>query len=319
MEAKGYRFEVRQLGLNHKEFVTLISPKGGRLTLSATNPLYPFATASARLISKNKLMAYDYMRTAHVNVPMTTVVSRANRRQLDTSALFQKGHKYIVKPNSGAGSVGLTLDVDTVDRLSGALDKALQGAAVALVQPQFVGQEVRLTVINGKVCSALLRQKPQVVGDGSSSIGILIGQENAARSMLRNTQVPYPTLDEALVDSSLLTSTTIPVAGEVIELNKSTMIRGGASVFEILPSLHRSYVEAAERAVRDLGNGLVVVDIMVSAPEQPATADNYVFIEMNLCPALVLYYSCRDGRHFDILEDYLGPMLQRVTEAGLLA
>ena len=185
-------------------------------------------------------------------------------------------------------------------------------APVALVQSQFVGQEVRLTVINRKIRSALLRQKPQVIGDGKTTVKNLIEQENGARRALQHVQTPYPVLDDSLVPLDLLQSTVVPAIGEVVELSKSTMIRGGASMYEILPEVHSSYIQAVESAIQGLGDGFFVVDLMVASYSQAATPDNYIFLEMNLAPALTLYYSCRDSDHFPIVEDYLGPMLERV-------
>lgn len=314
LELKGYTFTAQRLGIHQKEFVTISSQNGHGITISAENPLYPFATASVRLIAKDKLMAYDYMQAAGLNVPYTIAVTAAGQDGLHAAGLFEDGRRYIVKPNRGAGSAGLTLDVGSLDTAQKAVDTALRVAPIVLVQSQFVGEEVRLTIVDGKVRSALLRQKPRVVGDGRSSIRELVTAENSLRQSLKHTQAPYPILDETLLDKKLLTSTTVPGAGEIVELSKSTMIRGGASVFEILPKLHSSYVQNVERAVRRLGDGLLVVDLMMSAYDQPATDENYVFIEMNLSPALALYYSCRDGNHFAVVERYLGPMLERAIQ-----
>jgi hypothetical protein len=48
--------------------------------------------------------------------------------------------------------------------------------------------------------------------------------------------------------------------------------------------------------------------MMIHDHTKPQTEDNYTFIEFNTAPVLKMFYSCRDGNHYDILGD-LVPMI----------
>jgi cyanophycin synthetase len=305
---KGYAFKMPKLG--GRQYFQIYGTDGeALLTLSADNPLYPFTTSSARLIAKNKLASYDFVKRNGVSIPQTVVVEVYDN--LDNAMrLLQDSQTVIVKPAHGAGSRGLTLDVSDQLTLKHSIANARQYAQSVIVQRQFFGEEVRFTVINGEVKAALLRQKAKVAGNGISTVKQLIKEENKHRRMIADTLVAYPQLDEKLVSSQLLNDSTVLAKGEKRELSKSTMIKGGASVFNIYDSINKGYIKLARQAAQGLGKGFIVVDMMIQDYTQPPTGDNYVFIEFNLSPALALFYACRDENHFPVVEDHLAPMLE---------
>lgn len=311
LEPRGYRFEVLNLGMKKTEYTFIGSVvSGNKLAFLSSDPLYPFATSSARMISKDKLISYDLMRHLNVNCPKTVIIKKADIGWEAAKELLNDCISVIVKPYNKSGSSGLTLDIHNHDQLDVAVYKALENSKTALVQEQFIGEEVRFVAIDGEIQAAILRQKPRVIGDGQSSIRQLIDQENVSRSALNGMAVQYPQLTENIVKAEILNDTRIPAHGEIIELNKSTMISGGASIYNILDTIEPSYVRIAQKIATQMGRGFVVVDMMIEDIKSPANSNNYVFIEMNLAPAIALFYSCRDGRHFRVVEDYLGPMLE---------
>lgn len=289
--------------------------KDGRtlLTIARGYPLYPFATSSAYLIAANKHFSYEFVRPKGVAVPHTVVIEGDGQEGwTQASDLLERSGSVVVKPLDAAGSEGLTRDVTTPEALTAAVAKARRDSSAALVQRQFFGEEFRFVVVDGKVVAALMRQKPRVVGDGKATLSELIKRENDARKRITDTLVSYPQLD-GLVDPALLESKEIVAEGETYELSKSTMIKGGASVLNFTGQVHADYVAIAERAAEDFGRGFIVVDMMIQDWQAPATNDNYVFIEFNLAPALALFYSCRDGNHVRVAEEYLVPMLIEAT------
>jgi D-alanine-D-alanine ligase-like ATP-grasp enzyme len=307
---KGYGHE--EITLAGKRFIQI--KKDGQVLWTAdyTDPLYPFITSSARLISKHKDMAYDFVQMNGITIPKTAAVQSSEYLEPALSILEEFG-SVIVKPKQGSGSKGLYLNIKDEDHLRQAIEASLKFYKTVLVQQQLLGEEVRFAVANGKVQGVLLRQKPYVTGDGVSTVADLIEEENRKRLTITDTLVPYPQLDETLVDSSLLYSDKVLTKGERQELNKNTMIRGGASMFNITNEIHPGYKKLAEKAAA-FGGGFIVVDMMIQDEKAPPTPDNYGFIEFNLVPALSLFYSCRDGKHLSIVEDYLGPMIMKAMQ-----
>ena len=315
LERRGLISRTLFLGESKKSFTQFSVPGSQHMvTFSTESPLYPFTSSSARLIANFKNFAYDLASLIDVSFPDSVTIYAQELAFEKAEILLKKHGLVIVKPNSSSVSNGLTLNIRTVETLHNAIKFARNYSQEVLVQRQVSGDEIRFTVIDGKVRAAILRLTPGVVGDGKQSLKQLIASENSARSLIVDTAVPYPAIDSALVDLDSFDLDVIPGDGERIELGKGTMIRLGASIYDIVDAVDPTYSKIAEKLAAQLGRGFVVVDIMIQDYKQPADDHNYAFIEFNLTPALQLFYSCRDGKHFDVVENYLAPMIAEVLQ-----
>lgn len=313
LELLGYTTRCFMLGETKKSFTQFTAPDGERsITFSTDSPLYPFASASARLIANDKDMAYDLAERTGITIPRSVTIKSTDTEYIDALALLQTSQKVIVKPASSSMSKGLTLNIADETALVEAIATARQHSDTVLVQQQVTGDEIRFVVVDGIVRASILRQTPRVTGDGVRTLGQLIEQENLERSQIRDTSVSYPQLDGDVVNLSGFDMESIPADGECIELGLGTMIKYGASIYNVHDTVDKSYHAIVERLAGQLAPGFVVVDMMLVDYTQSATSKNYAFIEYNLTPALPLFYSCRDGKHFDAAGEYLAPMIDAV-------
>lgn len=312
LEDNGCVVQTLDLGSDTGTYVTIRSLRGGQMIMNADHPTYPFASAAARNIYKDKQKSYYLVESLGLTTPATLVTDGYDK---EAQEFLDRHGKVIVKPRSGQGSRGLSLNITNADMLRAAIDKALIGSkGGVLLQRQFIGEEVRFMLFNGHVEAALLREKPHVIGDGVATIRQLIELENEARRSITHSAVPYPQLDDSVIDSMYLTSHIVPKAGERVELGLGTMIRTGASIYDIRTTIHQSYLAIAEKIAEKFGKGILAIDIMIADLFQPAEPENYIFLEMNNDPALILFYSCRDGHNVDIVGQHLGPMLINAIE-----
>lgn len=315
----GYELETLQLGENGKPFFHITAPRGeGQLLISKESPLYPFATASARLICNHKLMAYDLATYAGVRIPDTVYIKKSDTQLQKVEQVLTRHGAVIVKPADSSLSNGLSLDITNLDAAKKAIEYARKYSESVIVQEQVVGDEIRFVVIDGNVRAAILRQTPRVVGDGKSTLATLIQNENKARSELKDTMVTYPQLNKDIIKIDMFNLQSIPNTSEVVELSKATMIRGGASIYDVIDDVDESYLKIVNGLGEKLGKGFVVVDMMLEDYKQPSNSRNYAFIEFNLTPALQLFYSCRDGKHFRVAEQYLAPMIDTIVRKEYL-
>ena len=254
---------------------------------------------------------YDFAKLFGVTIPATITLTHVEGDLARASEFMKKVGTVIVKPHDSFGSNGLALNVSTYAQLEDAVTKAFNFSPSLLIQEQFYGEEIRFLTVDGTVCAALLRRKASVTGDGTSTIAQLIENENKSRKKIRNTLITYPELTEMHVGTELLHSEYVPGKGENVELNKSTMIRGGASVYSVLDQIHPSHVANVEKIASQFGTGYIAIDFMFHDHTAVATADNYVFLEANTNPVLSMFYSCRDGNHAPIVEEYIGPLFER--------
>lgn len=301
-------YTIHDLTLAEKNFTKFVAPNGGTWITRNAQINYPFVSCTATQISNDKNMAYSLAREKGVRVPFTVEVTKENASKVVPAELLKHG-TLIVKPNNSTLSRGLTLGIKTKEELQQALDSAFAFDERALVQEQVSGEEIRFALLQGKVQAAILRQKPHLVGDGTSTVAELVDKEDAARLSVKDTAILYPRLNE-VVDLTSLTMSNVLALGERIELGKGTMIRSGASMYNVKDTIHPSYIQTVELLASELGAGFFVIDMMLDDYTKPRSATNYAFIEFNKAPVLKLFYSCRDGRHFDVLRE-LVPMIDK--------
>jgi cyanophycin synthetase len=277
----------------------LRSPGGWQWKLAGGMMRYPFVPESAIHTCAQKGVTYAYAQKLGVCIPRTFTASAYSS---ELEAFLNAHNPVIVKPVRSHGGQGLTLNVTNVESLQAALQHALHKSEQVLVQEQISGQEIRFTIMNGEVVSALLRQTPRLVGDGHSTVAELLTVENKLRAGLRLAYISYPQLDAALVASDVVGDGRRVLAdGEILELNRSTMISGGASVYNVTDTVHDSYKQTALLLAQNLSPKFLAIDMMLQNYLQPQTDKNYSFIECNTWPALRLYYSARDGNQYDIV------------------
>ncbi|HSW77979.1 MAG TPA: hypothetical protein VLG36_04225 [Candidatus Chromulinivoraceae bacterium] len=310
LQAKGYRMSE----MSHNPLVVSYeSPTKKRWTTKASFITYPFNSKYVQDVSVNKQETYDFAVAYEFPTPYSKLV-RTEPSDSISEALLAEFGTVIVKPSNSSLSRGLTLNITTLETLKEAIKKAQQVSDTILVQQQVEGEELRFLVMNGKVEAVLLRQTARVVGDGISTIAKLIGEENESRLQIKLERITYPSLSEEIVDEALLTSERIPIRGEIVELNRSTMVRGGASIYNVFPEVHKTYIKKVETLVQQLGAGFIVADVFCKDYTQPANDQNYWLIEFNTAPVLKLCYACRDGRQFDVvsrLADQIDLFLQQ--------
>lgn len=308
----GYSVETKKLGYPEtKKYFIIGTPQSPEImVLSATSVSYPFSSSVAKEIAKDKTKSYDLANYLHVSTPATLSVSRDSPDMSAVEKMITNNESLIVKPYDSNHSNGVSRNLSTLDEVSKALELAFSFSDKALVQRQYFGEEVRVCVIDGLARAVLLRQKPFVTGDGHSTIAELIEKENLSRREITDTVVPYPQLSEELVTSDILHDDTIVEEGARVELNQATMISKGASVYNIIASIDPHYLAVAQRLAASLPARIVSIDLMIEDYTQYNGDDNYGLIEINTGMSLTMFYSCRDGNHFPIVEEYIGPIIR---------
>lgn len=304
-------YTMRDLGIKPR-FLEFTAPAGWKWLTRYSFVSYPFVSMAVSQITNNKQRSYSFVSAHNVSVPRTLTMPG------DATMLPEFRHSYaplVVKPLDSFSSRGMELNVRTKDEAMHAIATAHKYSQKVLVQQQFQGSEVRFTVLHGKVVHCLQRETPRVISDGTSSMAQLISAENEARRRLGNRIVPYPQLDATIVPQQMLQSAEVPSKGEVVELNKSSLVAGGGVMRNVSGLVHKSYEAIAEQLTVALNPAFMIVDMLISDFTQPATASNYVFLEFSIAPSLRLYYDVRSGQNFDIvnhLADMIGEWGERV-------
>ena len=294
---KGYGVEELRIGT--EEYTRFKSPVGKIWFTDATYITYPMLDASVVTLARQKDISSRLVESLGVSTPKTVYGLGP-----DAESLLNSAQRVIMKPIDSSAARGLTMDITTKSQFEAAAETVRSfSEKEVMVQQQVTGDEIRFVVMDYETKIALFRQTPRVTGDGTRSVRQLIEAENKARAGLRLEHITYPQLTDALIDSAYMTSTLVPKSGEIVELGRGSMVKTGASIYNIFSTVHASYLEIASRIAKALGASFLVVDLIVKDYEKPAEPDNYWFLELNAAPALRLFYADRDGHHADIVPE----------------
>lgn len=311
-------FATRQYTVVDRDYAEYIHPNGAVWLTRREHFSYPLNHGAIMEMADNKTLAYEWMSQFDVSIAWSTIVNDLDELRDQDMANWLKTHKkVVVKPESSSASRGLTLDITTVGDLKKAIAHAREATQFTdniLVQQQVAGEEIRLTLLDGKVVAVLLRQPLQVVGDGRATLGELIERENIERQKISSiSMVPYGKVEDFIKPEFLARTKEVIANGEVLTLADSTLISGGASVFNIMDDVDPTYIQFAEQVVKRLGAAFIVMDLLTADYTAPMSRANTYFNEFNKAPALKMFYACRDGKNYDIVP-LLGNAIARRME-----
>ena len=137
----------------------------------------PFADPVSIELASAKDLAYALLTDTGVRVPEHIVVRRGDRRAA-LSFLETGPTPVVVKPARGGGAgLGVTPSIETASQLERALRRAGSTTERLIVERQAVGEQFRFLLLDGKLLDVIRRDRPRVVGDGTSTIEELMFAE----------------------------------------------------------------------------------------------------------------------------------------------
>lgn len=203
----------------------------------------------------------------------------------------------VVKPASGNAGNGVTCSVATVSDLRRAALRAAAFSDNLLVERQAAGEDYRLLLLDGRLLGIVRRGRPQVVGDGVSSIAELIETENRRRldgPAYGSTSLLRTDLDCIFtLRAQNRTLRTVPIQGERVVV-KTAVNQNCAREQDTITTVAPALVEEAARAAATVGLRLAGVDVVITDPGASLAAAGGVVLEVNANPGLHYHYLVAD-------------------------
>lgn len=178
-----------------------------------------------------------------------------------------------------------------------------------LIQPYFDGFDIRVTVIEGRYNSAILRLPAHVIGDGKKSILELIDEKNTLRQKnpyFRNKLILFNDELRNLLSTYNYSESTVLKENEILVLNDISNLTFGGESIDITDVLSKDIRNTALKAVASIpGLYTAGVDIMTGDFEN---SNGYV-IEINTSGNLSMHHLPLKGQvrfpYFSLMNAYL--------------
>ncbi|MFS0709605.1 N-acetylglutaminylglutamine synthetase [Brevundimonas sp. 2P06AA] len=275
--------EARRRGIQ----TDIINSEGGLFRLSwggrsvrCRESLSELTSAVALSICDDKRVTRRIVEAAGVRVPRR--IDPQNLGAID-EALETYG-QLVVKPARGEQGKGVAVGLKTMADVQAALLRARRICPDVLVEEQVEGEDLRLVVIDYEVVACAVRRPPRVIGDGRSTLRVLIEHQSRRRAAATGgeSSIPIDAETERTLAEAGYGLDDVAGEGEEILVRKAANLHLGGTIHDVTDEVHPVLVEAAVAAARAIDIPVTGIDLMVRAPDQP----DYAFIEANERPGL---------------------------------
>ena len=275
--------EARRRGIA----VEVIDAEGGffRLTwggrsVRCREALSELTSAVAMSICDDKRATRRIVSAAGVRVPAQVTSDAPEAR----AAFLAEHGQVVVKPARGEQGRGVAVGLTAPDEVEQAVDAARAHCADVVVEECFVGEDLRLVVIDYRVVAAAIRRPARIVGDGRASVRDLIETQSRRRAAATQgeSRIPIDAETERCLAAAGLTLDDVPEKGHEIVVRKTANLHTGGTIHDVTGETHPVLIDAAIAAARAIEIPVTGIDLMVKSPRDP----EYVFIEANERPGL---------------------------------
>ena len=246
-----------------------------------------FCVVSEKSSAIGRVVAENKARTAHIANHLSIPIPRSVVCDTVRDAIkFLDQHKCIVtKPKSGRGGHGVTTNIHSEDVLRMAYAYARINGLKVVAQQHIDGADVRLLVIGGVFCSAVIREPASVVGDGVSTTEQLIDIANTTSPRNDPNFLSVLPIDKQaalryLQDAMQL----IPEANKKVQTTGPANVSLGGSLREASELVTSEMISDSEKIARRLGLGICGVDMMWNQK-----TNQHYLIEINTSPGIDIH------------------------------
>lgn len=258
----------------------------------------PFADPVSIEVASAKDLTYELLARAGVRVPQHIVVHRSARRA--ACAFLEAGHTpLVVKPaRGGGGGRGVTPSIETAPQLERALHLAGSTSERVIVERQVVGEHFRFLLLDGEVLDVIRRGRPEIIGDGTSTIGELMFAEHDLRLQTDSTEEMKPFAVDldclfTLERQNLHLSTRLP-EGSTVVVKSATNTSSSRMCATVREPVAPDLIDQVRAAAAAVGVRLAGVDVVAPDVAESLAASGGAVLEVNPIPGLQHHYNVAD-------------------------
>lgn len=306
--ARGWR--VAGFKTNNAIFLLHIPGRDAPIKIFSASP--PQMSYPAAKIAKDKFITNQILSMAKLPVPEEVVWVERGISDEEISSFISKHGKVVVKPLNASHGKGITVNLDTLEKVKSAIAEASKAGVdeTVLIQQQVEGIDIRALCIDYKFTDAISRIPASIVGDGEHNVEELINITNKSEDRGENytkklNVIPLDKAKQFLTEKGL---SRIPAQNEAVQVIGVSNIGMGGVRQNIKNDIPDWLKEYATEAAKALGLPVCGIDFMVKElPSINSTQKdiNPYIIEVNECPMLTMYDDLHSSEQYKVIDKYL--------------
>ncbi|MEW6319438.1 MAG: carboxylate--amine ligase, partial [Pseudomonadota bacterium] len=236
-------------------------------------------------LTQNKHWTARLIRTAGLPAPEHHLVRTLAEAE---HAANEMGWPLVVKPADRDRSEGVTIGINTLEKLREGFSAAAALSRNILVEREVPGICYRLLIANGRLLYALSRKPKTIMGDGRHTLSELLQLEEAKAMSKppwrrgKAIKMDAPTL--AALGTQGLGPDSVPAAGQQVALRDIESSEWGGDIGDATAQVHPDNIDIALRAAKLFGLRNAGIDIISADIGQPWHENGAIINEVNYAP-----------------------------------
>lgn len=242
--------------------------------------------------AKHKVQTNQLLRQAGFPVPEQVEVCDLGMALREAERI---GYPVVLKPADLDQGIGVEAGLMSQAELRAAFGRVSKHKRALLLEKHIAGQDLRVNVVNGRFQDAIARFPAGVTGDGVTTVGSLVKEENRdpRRSTRRFADMRPIALDEEAIDlleAQGLSQTSIPEAGRFVRLRRSSSISTGGHTRGVTAEIHPDNALLCEQAAKLLRLDIAGIDLLIPDRRKSWREGGAAICEVNAQPQMGLTY-----------------------------
>jgi cyanophycin synthetase len=265
-----------------------------------------------------------FLNTLGFPVPQGDIVA-TEREALGVAR--EIGYPVAVKPVVGHKGIGVTADIQDSRELESAYERALQAIPEneptrIIIEKSISGADFRLLCVNGRFVAATERRPASVVGDGHSTIGELIRDENRKAARLDTPTSPMSKIqsDEAMelyLDEQRLSLDSVIEKGRTVYLRKVANLSAGGMSIDATRTVHDDNIILAQDIAQHFRLTCLGIDVITKSLDKSWKEGNFAILEINAAPGILMHLNPAVGESVDVPSHILETFFESGTDARI--
>jgi cyanophycin synthetase len=265
-----------------------------------------------------------FLNTLGFPVPQGDIVA-TEREALGVAK--EIGYPVAVKPVVGHKGIGVTADVQDSRELELAFERSLKAISEneptrIIIEKSISGADFRLLCVNGKFVAATERRPASVVGDGQSTIGELIRDENRKAARLDTPTSPMSKIqsDEAMelyLDEQRLSLDSVIEKDRTVYLRKVANLSAGGVSIDATRTVHDDNIILAQDIAQHFRLTCLGIDVITPSLDKSWKEGNFAILEINAAPGILMHLNPAVGESVDVPSHILETFFESGADARI--